>query len=64
MVRRQLLEYYLAFDPQGILLLDMEKRKIQTIEFAWGQEDRSKLVLIGTALVGVLLGMLIWKYFN
>ena len=35
LVRRQLLEYYLVFNPEGIILLDMDRKKIQTIEFNW-----------------------------
>lgn len=31
--RRQLLEYSMAFDVDGVLLLDMARRRIHTIEF-------------------------------
>ena len=31
--RRQLLEYRLAFDPYGILLVDMESHEILTVDF-------------------------------
>src|SRR5690554_4510347 len=33
LVRRQLLEYYLVFNPHGILLLDMENGTLKKIEF-------------------------------
>lgn len=32
--RRQLLEYYLVYNPDGLILVDMEKRKIQNIDFS------------------------------
>lgn len=32
-VRRQLLEYYLVYRPDGMLLLDMEKEKLKEIKF-------------------------------
>ncbi|MTI79959.1 MAG: hypothetical protein FH758_03580 [Firmicutes bacterium] len=32
-IRRQLLEYYLIYRTDGVLLLDMENQKIHTIEF-------------------------------
>lgn len=35
--RRQLLEYDYAFSPDGILLVDMEERKIHTVEFGEGK---------------------------
>jgi hypothetical protein len=33
--RRQLLEYAMAFDVDGVLLLDMEERAVHRIEFPW-----------------------------
>lgn len=33
--RRQLLEYAMAFDVDGVLLLDMEARTVHRIEFPW-----------------------------
>lgn len=31
--RRQLLEYFLVFDVDGVLLVDMEQRRIRTVDF-------------------------------
>ena len=33
-IRRQLLEYYMVYQPDGILLLDMEHKNLQEIRFA------------------------------
>ena len=34
-IRRQLLEYYMVYQPDGILLLDMEHKNLQEIRFAY-----------------------------
>lgn len=34
-IRRQLLEYYLVYQPDGVLLLDMEHKNLQEIRFAY-----------------------------
>ena len=38
--RRQLLEYWLVFDVDGVLLVDMESRRIRTVRFAAGRDRR------------------------
>ena len=35
-IRRQLLEYYMVYQPDGILLLDMEHKNLQEIRFTYG----------------------------
>ncbi len=35
-IRRQLLEYHMVYQPDGILLLDMEHKNLQEIRFAYG----------------------------
>ncbi|MFT5430570.1 MAG: Holliday junction resolvase-like predicted endonuclease [Myxococcota bacterium] len=35
--RRQLLEYWLSFDTDGVLLVDAEERRIQTIHFDYSR---------------------------
>ncbi|HEX6989774.1 MAG TPA: hypothetical protein VF282_09950 [Bacillota bacterium] len=37
-VRRQLLEYVVAYRPDGILLVDLERRRIRRVEFLVGGE--------------------------
>ncbi len=52
--RRQLLEYYLAFEVDGVLLLDMEDERIREIEFSFVVNERFfSLVYL---LLGLLLG--------
>jgi len=56
--RRQLLEYYLAFKPHGILLVDMEKGCLHEIGFEIGGEKNETKRLIIIAAVAGLLGFL------
>jgi len=32
--RRQLLEYYMVYRPSGLILVDMEKQKLRTVEYS------------------------------
>lgn len=64
LVRRQLLEYFLVYNPQGILLLDMERKKIQTIEFDWGTDKYSWTNLFIAGILGLFIGILIWSLFG
>lgn len=41
-IRRQLLEYYLVYQPDGILLLDMEHKNLQEIRFAYPKRKSSR----------------------
>jgi hypothetical protein len=41
--RRQLLEYAMVFDVDGVLLLDMEAREVRRVEFPW--PDRQQPLL-------------------
>lgn len=56
--RRQLLEYYLAYKPAGIILVDMEQRKIKTVRFTFGNRiiNRKTLLLF---LVLIILSVVI-----
>lgn len=57
MTRRQLLEYYVVFGTKGILLVDMEKKRIREIEFelpnrfTQGSHCRIYQVVIGAIIV-------------
>lgn len=64
LVRRQLLEYFLVFNPHGILLVDMERKKIQTIEFEWGSEKYSWTNLLIVAIFGFFIGIVLWSLFG
>lgn len=51
-VRRQMLEYKLVYRPHGVLLLDMERRSLQEIRFAYpGGRSRVLCGLLCAALV-------------
>jgi hypothetical protein len=53
-VRRQLLEYFLTFKPDGVLLVDMSGKKIHRVEFIRAK-DRSYLWLIFTIFILILI---------
>lgn len=56
-VRRQLLEYYLVYKPDGILLLDMEKEQLKKVNFTCtGTAHSSIKPLILAIMIGICLG--------
>ncbi|MGF7185805.1 Holliday junction resolvase-like predicted endonuclease [Desulfitispora alkaliphila] len=69
-IRRQLLEYFLIFKPHGIILLDMERKKLHHVELDVVKDqinddkkifsDHCKYVItiILTLLVGIVIGAL------
>jgi len=64
--RRQLLEYYFAGDFDGILLVDMENKKIKTIFFKNIKLERIKkvnkiLIVLLISISILLLGVMEWK---
>jgi len=63
LIRRQLLEYFLVFNPHGILLLDMENGTLKKIEFQWIKRDFSLVGLFLAAIGGLVLGFILWKFF-
>ncbi|MDD9937902.1 MAG: hypothetical protein OXT09_30100 [Myxococcales bacterium] len=52
--RRQLLEYRLAYDVAGVLLIDMERRSIHRVDFMLDGGTRPRLPLAWLALGGLL----------
>ena len=63
--RRQLLEYFLAYRTSGILLLDMEHKKLHEISFVTGGafEQYGYIPhLVFTALCGFACGFALYKY--
>lgn len=66
-IRRQLLEYYLAFEPYGILLVDMEKKALHEISFEiCDHREKRKLAVYALVLgsTGLLCGWFIYKLLN
>jgi len=60
--RRQLLEYYFTYRPDGILLVDMEYGKIQEVKFQEQADLKLKYLSILYISVGLALGILV-SYF-
>ncbi len=56
--RRQLLEYKLVYEPDGIILLDMEHHNLQKINFAYGARRRSQWLRYG--IISVVTGALVY----
>jgi len=38
--RRQLLEYYMVYRPNGLILVDMERQKLKTVEYSILKHDK------------------------
>ena len=58
-VRRQLLEYKLVYQPDGVLLLDMEHHTLQEIQFAY--TDIRRRGYVGYGLASLLAGVLVYS---
>ena len=61
LIRRQLLEYYLVYRPDGLILLDMEKRKIHHISFELENTWKNKPFL--GYIVSFCVGMILTLFF-
>ncbi len=66
-IRRQLLEYYLIFQPHGIILLDMDNKKLMKVTFNHLGDNslrmqwlRKSLAVIGILSIGFFMGY-IWN---
>jgi len=57
--RRQLLEYRLAYDVDGALLVDMEKRRIHRIDFLLPKPARFKALAFFWLALGAVSGVLL-----
>lgn len=61
--RRQLLEYYMVYRPSGLILVDMEKQELRTVEYSILNYEKTtyfhRLVLFSVLLiVGFVVGFL------
>jgi len=59
--RRQLLEYYLAYRPDGLLLVDMEKEKIRQIRYSFIDKStvlKHMLWFVVIFFLGAIVGFL------
>lgn len=60
--RRQLLEYDVVIDNDGVILLDMENKRVQLVNFqskAEKQEDNFRRIILVVALIGIIIPF--WK---
>lgn len=57
--RRQLLEYRIAFDVDGVLLVDAEAERIHAVEFPLGVPEAPKPSRLAWLIAGILLGALL-----
>jgi len=66
-IRRQLLEYFLAFNPHGIILVDMEKKALHEISFEICGNDKkwtNILIILIIGLFGLICGWFLYKFAN
>lgn len=65
-IRRQLLEYFLAFNPDGMILLDMEKKELHEISFeiTGKKKDYFRLAALIMGAAGFMLGWFLYKFAN
>lgn len=58
--RRQLLEYFMVYRPSGLILVDMEKQKLRTVEYSILNHDKSAyLHRLVSAIVLLLIGFVV-----
>lgn len=56
--RRQLLEYKLVYEPDGIILLDMEHHNLQKVGFSYAARRRSEWLRYG--IISILTGAAVY----
>lgn len=58
--RRQILEYYLAYQPCGILLLNMKNKNISEVKFQFESSIRQKIIKLIYFLSGVIFSLALY----
>ncbi len=58
--RRQMLEYYLAYQPSGILLLNMKNKSISEVKFQFESTVRQRMIKIAYFLAGVIFSLVLY----
>ena len=58
--RRQMLEYYLAYQPCGILLLNMKNKSISEVKFQFESTIRQKMVKLVYFLSGAIFSLVLY----
>lgn len=54
-VRRQMMEYYLVFQPRGVIFLDMEKEKMRLVKFKCAYQRKNVLL---RSIICFILGII------
>lgn len=57
--RRQLLEYRIAFDVDGVLLVNAETKRVHAVEFPLGSNDSPQPSRLAWLLAGVVVGIIL-----
>jgi len=58
--RRQMLEYYLAYQPSGILLLNMKNKSISEVKFQFESTIGQKIIKIVYFLAGAIFSLVLY----
>ena len=58
--RRQMLEYYLAYQPCGILLLNMKNKSISEVKFQFESTRRQKAIKLVYFLAGAIFSLVLY----
>jgi len=58
--RRQMLEYYLAYQPCGILLLNMRNKSISEVKFQFENTMRQKVIKLVYFLAGAIFSLVLY----
>ena len=58
--RRQMLEYYLAYQPSGILLLNMKNKSISEVKFQFKSTSRQWIIRISYFIAGIIFALVLY----
>ncbi len=58
--RRQMLEYYLAYQPSGILLLNMKNKSISEVKFQFKSTPRQWMIRIIYFIAGIIFTLVLY----
>ena len=58
--RRQMLEYYLAYQPSGIILLNMKSRSISEVKFQFESTSRQWIIRISYFIAGIIFALILY----
>ena len=61
--RRQMLEYYLAYQPNGIILLNMKSKSIAEVKFQFEKKSHQWIIKLFWFVAGIIFSILIYYLF-